>query len=77
MQRFVITLIAFALPFVIYAVYDWLRRRKGAGRDPWPMTVLWLFGAVLAVETLVLAAISTPGQPERFTPPYQIEKPNE
>jgi hypothetical protein len=61
-RRFVFTLICIALPFALYALYE--RTRSGAlakGRDPWPMTVLWLTGAVLAIEAMVVTVLQDGG----------------
>lgn len=69
-RRILITLACFALPFILYWIYSWLQQRKAralagsaalARRETWPMTILWLAGAVLAVETMIVAAVSGPG----------------
>ncbi len=69
-RRILITLACFALPFILYWIYDWMQRRSArvtagstalARREKWPMTILWLAGAVLAVETMIVAAVSDPG----------------
>lgn len=62
MTRFIITLMAFALPFVLFWLYSKVqaKRRADGARDPWPMAVLWLTGAVLAVEALALSAVTQP-----------------
>lgn len=62
MTRFIITLLAFAIPFALYGLYVAVqrRRRREGARDPWPIAVLWLTGAVLAVETLALTAVTQP-----------------
>jgi hypothetical protein len=60
--RFVVTVLAFALPFALFWLYTRVqaRRRAAGARDPWPMAVLWMTGAVLAVEALALTAITAP-----------------
>ena len=58
MRRWLLPLIAFAAPFAIYALY-----RAFRARDPdkaWPMTVLFVAGAVLAAQTLIIAALTEP-----------------
>jgi hypothetical protein len=69
-RRYLITLACFALPFILYWVYDLMQRRRlkaAAGsaalarREAWPLTILWLAGAVLAAETFILAALSEHG----------------
>lgn len=73
--RFLITLLAFALPFLLYGAYRWVQaRRKAEGRDPWPMMVLWLVGAVLAAETLALGALDPANsQRDRYESPFRNE----
>jgi hypothetical protein len=58
--RFVIVLIAFALPALLFWLYLRLQKRAAetGARDPWPLAVVWLTGAVLAVETLALTAMT-------------------
>jgi hypothetical protein len=62
MTRFVVTLLAFAAPFVLFWLYTrWQARNRAAGtKDPWPLAVLWLTGAVLAVEAMALTAMTAP-----------------
>jgi hypothetical protein len=69
-RRYLITLACFALPFILYWIYDVVQRRRLratsgsaalARREAWPLTILWLAGAVLAVETFILAALSEHG----------------
>jgi purine-cytosine permease-like protein len=71
-QRFLITLLCFAIPFALYWLYE--RQRKGrTGREQWPHLVLWLVGAILAAETLVVAALTQKGLPEGRYVPAQLE----
>lgn len=74
MTRFVITLLAFALPFGLFFLYTRMqaRRAKAGRKDPWPMAVLWLTGAVLAVEALALSAVTAPS-PNGVYVPARIE----
>jgi hypothetical protein len=58
MRRLILPLIAFAAPFLLYALY-----RAFRAQDPkkaWPVTVLFIAGAVLAAQTLVIAALTEP-----------------
>lgn len=69
LRRLIIPLLALALPFIVYWVYQKLeRRRTQAGQDPWPFAILWLTGLVLAVETLFAAALSEPRTQGRYVP---------
>lgn len=53
--------VAFVLPFAAYWIYRFiLRRRQIARRDAWPVTVLFLTGAVLAIQTFALTALTEP-----------------
>jgi hypothetical protein len=58
MRRFIVPLIAIAAPFVAFAIYRALNARAGAQR--WPLAILFIAGAVLAVQTFVLAALTEP-----------------
>ena len=75
MTRFVITLVAFGLPFLLFWIYTkWQQRRRIEGAsDPWPLAVLWLTGAVLAVEALALTAMSERAPPGSVYVPAHIE----
>jgi cytochrome c oxidase assembly factor CtaG len=71
MRRLLLPLIAFAAPFLIY----WLYRRFRV-RDPekaWPLTVLFVAGAVLAAQTLVIAALTEPKTMQRPPEPTMTE----
>ena len=59
LRRYGLILFAFALPFLVYWLYAIWRARSGV-RDPWPTTILILAGAVLAAETLAIAALDEP-----------------
>lgn len=61
-----IPLVAFVLPFTIYWIYRLIqRRRETERRDPWPVTVLFLTGAFLAIETFALTALTEPHSTSR------------
>jgi hypothetical protein len=66
--RLLIVVAAIALPFAAFWLYRMLMRRRGRGADPWPTTLLWIAGAVLAAEALALAVLS-----EKATPPGRYE----
>lgn len=70
MTRFVVTLLAFAAPFALFWLYTRLQARtqRAGAKDPWPMAVLWLTGAILAVETMALTAISAPAPGGVYVP---------
>jgi hypothetical protein len=73
--RFIVTLLAFGAPFLLFWLYTRLQHRcrlEGA-RDPWPMAVLWLTGAVLAVEALALTAVTTRVPPGGVYVPARVE----
>jgi hypothetical protein len=74
MTRFVVTLIAFALPFILFWIYMRVQSRRAARghTDPWPMAVLWLTGAILAVEAIALTAVTAP-KPGAVYHPARIE----
>ena len=63
-RRYLITLAALATPFLLYWLYAVWRARAGRGatrpRDPWPTAILFLCGAVIAAETLVIAVLDEP-----------------
>ena len=53
--------VAFVLPFAVYWIYRFIqRRRQIAHRAAWPVTVLFLTGAVLAIQTFALTALTEP-----------------
>lgn len=53
--------VAFVLPFAIYWIYRFIQqRRQIAHRAAWPVTVLFLTGAVLAIQTFALTALTEP-----------------
>jgi hypothetical protein len=70
MRRFLVPLIAFALPFLVFAVYRRLNRQTGA--KAWPMAILFIAGAVLSVQAFALAALTEPKMVAR--PPAEIVK---
>ena len=74
LRRFVVPFVAFVLPFLLYALYRLLRDRK-IGQN-WPLTVLFIVGAVLAAQTFGLAALTEPHRTARAadTPPSIPEK---
>lgn len=68
-----IPLVAFVLPFAIYFVYRLiLRRRRLEHRNPWPVTILFMTGAVLAIQTFALTALTEPHLLQR--PPSNTEE---
>ena len=71
-QRVLITLLGCALPFALYWLYQ-RQRARAAAREQWPILILWLTGAILAAETLVLTALSQKGLPEGRYVPAQWE----
>lgn len=88
MTRFIITLLAFALPFVLFWIYTRMqaKRAERGARDPWPTAVLWLTGAVLAVEALALTAVTQPKHDGVYVPsrlengrviPWHYEQPKD
>ena len=58
LRRFVVPFVAFVLPFLLFALYRLLRDRK-IGQN-WPLTVLFVIGAVLAAQSFALAALTEP-----------------
>jgi hypothetical protein len=58
LRRWLLPIVAFALPFAFYAVWRAFRARDPA--KAWPVTVLFIAGAVLAAQTLVIAALTEP-----------------
>jgi predicted PurR-regulated permease PerM len=63
--RFLEIVFAIVLPFLIYGVYRFIQRRRGrVGKNPWPVTVLFLVGAFLAAQTIVLAALTDKRLPD-------------
>ena len=73
LRRLILPILAFALPFAAYWAY-----RRFRARDPhnaWPVTVLFVAGAILAAQTLVIAALTEPQTIQRpaETPPKEIQ----
>ncbi|MBL8560613.1 MAG: hypothetical protein JNM47_17965 [Hyphomonadaceae bacterium] len=67
-----IPLVAFVLPFAIYWIYRVIqKRRQAAQRNPWPVTVLFITGAILAMQTFALTALTEPHLLTR--PPPNVE----
>ena len=58
LRRFIVPFVAFVLPFLLFALYRLLRGRKL--EQNWPLTVLFIVGAVLAAQTFALAALTEP-----------------
>jgi predicted PurR-regulated permease PerM len=72
-RGFFIPLVAFVLPFAIYWIYRFIQhRRQLARRDPWPVTILFLTGAVLAIQTFALTALTEPLEDKRRPDPPAI-----
>lgn len=56
-----IPFVAFVLPFVIYWIYRLIqKRRQLARRNSWPVTILFVTGAILAIQTFALTALTEP-----------------
>lgn len=73
-----VPLVAFVLPFLIYWAYRLiLRQRQIARRDGWPVTILFLTGAVLAIQTFALTALTEPRGVQRLPDSTRVieEKP--
>jgi len=73
LRRWVLPIVAFALPFALYWLYRAFRARDPA--KAWPMTVLFVAGAVLAAQTLIIAALTEPKTMQRPPQPTAIEEP--
>jgi hypothetical protein len=71
LRRFIVPFIAFVLPFLLFALYRVLRGRKL--EQNWPLTVLFIAGAVLAIQTFALAALTEP-QLQKRAPEQTIEE---
>jgi cytochrome c oxidase assembly factor CtaG len=71
MRRILVPLLAFATPFVIFAIYRFLARRPQTQR--WPLAILFIAGAVLSMQAFALAALTEPKLDHR--PPYVESKP--
>lgn len=71
MRRFLVPVIAFALPFLVFALYRRLNRQS-SGAKAWPMAILFIAGAVLSVQAFALAALTEPKMVAR--PPAEIVK---
>lgn len=63
LRRFVVPFVAFVLPFLLFALYRVLRGKKL--EQNWPVTILFVVGAVLAAQTFALAALTEPHLTER------------
>ena len=59
LRRFVVPFVAFVLPYIVFGIYRMLRARGQQARA-WPLTVLFVAGAVLAGQTFLLAALTEP-----------------
>lgn len=68
MRRFLVPLVAFAAPFVLFALYRLMARKHGK----WPMAALFVAGAVLAVQAFALSALTEPAL-DRRPPPAVTE----
>ncbi len=71
MRRFLVPVLAFALPFAVFAIYRALNRQTG--KRAWPMAILFIAGAVLAVQAFALAALSEPHIVARPQDPPPLE----
>lgn len=68
-----IPLVAFVIPFAIYWIYRLIQQRRATERrDPWPVTVLFLTGAFLAIETFALTALTEPHTTARVPGSTQV-----
>jgi hypothetical protein len=72
LRRWLFPIAAFALPFALYWLYRAFRARDPA--KAWPMTVLFVAGAVLAAQTLIIAALTEPKVMARPHEPAAIEE---
>ena len=73
LRRFIVPFVAFLLPFLLFALYRALRGKKLEQQD-WPLAVLFITGAVLAVQTFALAALTEPRTTVR-PPPIEERRP--
>ncbi len=62
LRRIIVPFVAFVLPFLLFALYRALRDRRVGPKtlENWPLAVLFIAGAVLAVQTFALAALTEP-----------------
>jgi len=68
MTRLLLAAFALLAPFALFWVYTRLDRAWPRERR-WPFTLLWLTGAVLAIETFVVAALDrAPATAGRYVP---------
>ena len=81
LRRFVVPFVAFVAPFLLFALYRAIRGPHLSSPDrtnpdrtkldrtkldrSWPLTVLFIAGAVLAAQTFALAALTEPHTTER------------
>lgn len=54
--RIILAVLALITPFLLYWLYGELARRSGRRR--WPLAILFVVGAGLAVETFLVAALT-------------------
>ena len=72
-QRILIELLLFATPFALFLVYRLGSREVGV-RDRWPLTVLTMTGAGLAVVALLVAPLLEPSNKGLCTKFSRYEK---
>ncbi|MDX2235668.1 MAG: hypothetical protein NW200_14310 [Hyphomonadaceae bacterium] len=58
MRRLFLPVLAFAAPFIVFGIYRLLKQQDGA--RAWPLGILFIAGAVLAVQAFALAALTEP-----------------
>lgn len=73
MFRRLVPILAFALPFAAY--WLWRRARAQTGVKAWPLTILFVAGAVLAAQTMLIAAVSEPHRLQRSPDPVESGPP--
>jgi hypothetical protein len=74
-RRFLITLACIAIPFLLYWLYTRIKKQGDkAGRDPWPLAILWLTGAVIAIEAMVLSVVADKGLTAPPVSPAALEQ---
>jgi len=59
LRRLIIMLLAFAAPYAAYWLFARWQARRGIV-NPWPTAVLFLAGAAIAAEALIVAAVEEP-----------------
>jgi amino acid transporter len=68
-QRLLLMVLAFAVPFATYWIYRRLaKREEAAGRAPWPVTILFVAGALLAAQAFALTALTERSIPPNYEP---------